>query len=496
MQSTNSLKDFRIKYNSLSGLSKGRSEEEFLVSENVLKLELKTCQESLLKEKQKVKELTEEKSIYISQIKQLENHAKLLTDMVADKDSLISRLWNDIISIKKSKNVNEIEILAKVENENEISTEGLIGDLPNSVGKSMISSLAPNFMKKRQEEINETKKLRNELADSQMNYRILHERMKELSEIYSKLEIEAQELRESLKFQKENSVQLTKQILKINGEKEAGIVKACLENDELSKKLEISEIEKRKVVSQLKSELERLREDLVNESMVNKSIKQEIHLYKEENEELKAEIREFAKILKNKEAENRELALNLHESQIKAIKASGLQNELCRDIKDYGLAKCCCRVLSAPDSQALSENIRILLKSRKLKIRALKKTIENLTTELSKQPKEPEIFFSNYTTNTFLNETSQKLSENFTNPGPVYYNVEKLKIELEKQKNAKRKARAEKEQVKEDLAHAILEISEVNSELLQFKLKADDQDFLAFLVVEAKLAEDLLLNKV
>lgn len=492
MQGISSLKDFRIKYSSLASLGKVKSEEEFLVAENVLKLELKTCQEALLQEKKRIKELMDENSVYVSQNKQLESHTKTLTNIIAEKDTLISKLWNDIISIKKSKVVNEGEILSKIDTENEISAEGTIGELPNSIGKSMISSLIPSFVKKSKVEIDEIKKLRNELEDSQLNNRILNERMKELTEIYSKLEIETQELKETLKFYKENSVVLTQQILKISGDKEAELVKACTDNDELMKKLELSEIDKKKVESLMKGELEQMRELLFNEKLINKNLKEDLHMFKEENIELKGEMREFTKILKNKEAENRELALTLQENQVRILKTPGFQQELLKEIKDSALIKCCCNQISAPNTQVLIEKLKAKLKTKKLKIEKLKKTVESLKIEMKKQPKEPEIFYSSYVSNSFLNESHRKSEDAFVNPGPVYYNIEKLKLDLENQKIAKRKARAEKEQAKEDLAHAILEISEVNSELLEYKLKADDSDFLAFLLAEAKFAESLL----
>ena len=78
---------------------------------------------------------------------------------------------------------------------------------------------------------------------------------------------------------------------------------------------------------------------------------------------------------------------------------------------------------------------------------------------------------------------------------PTYASqIEMYKSSLEKQKIAKRRAIAEKEQYKEDLAYAILNISELQQKLMKFEIEAKEHDFINFLSCEAALVEKLILE--
>ena len=522
--SYSSLKDLKARQSSFL-LDKTKTSEDLIAESNVSKLELSTCFDQLSKEKSKNLHLNEQLALYTAKCNELERHTKTLTSLITEKDSLISRLWDDILKNKK-KTVDDKEIMQRIDTENEISAEGEIGELSNSVGKSGLEALSPDFAAKRKIDIDELKRLRNELNLSQDECKLLEIRLKEASEKYARIDVEAQEMREKLKFQKENSVSLTQQVLKLSNDKENELIMALIQIDEMKKIVDSKDIEFARVRLQMGREI-----DLANEEMNDWKqgfirIKQEIAGYKYENDELKSEISEYSKIVIKKEEEIRKLRFELEESNFEIIKSKNvfkpdyrflvdenaeLKNKL-KELKQ-GLKTATVKSLEdlvmsdnfqydqstqdylidifGKDTQILFDRIHQLIKSYKTKIKSLKAKVQDLSVEISNRPLKSEIYYSSPSSLTPI-ESQAKFVPQTINDNPNFYTIERLKIDLEKQKIAKRKARAEKEQISEDLAHAILEMSELSTELLEFKLKADQSDLLAFVVAEAQVVESFL----
>jgi hypothetical protein len=345
-----------------------------------------------------------------------------------------------------------------------------------------------------------------------------------MTEKYSKLDLEAEEMKEKLKFHKENSVQLTQKILKISSDKENELVQALLLIDELKKRVETLEIEQKRAESHFSRVVNVSNEELSAHQELVARLRIDQGVLKQENQDLCSELQELVKILKKKEADVRHLSLKLEESNFEVIKSrssfkpdarflleenlelkkklqelkQGIIRANFKDLQDlvsdqdFSLDDSTLNYLVdifGKDSRALFEKVQDLIKTCKNKKKALKLKNEQLLMELSMKPAECQIFYSSSNDGKYLESCKDLIESNALDNEEI---VKRLEIQLEKQKTEKKREKAEKEQVKENLAHAILEISELTTELLEFKLKPNEEDFSSFLLIQAQVIESCL----
>ena len=529
-------KDIKLKYTSLSTQEKYKNSiEELQVSLDLSQTELKASQGLLHQERMKARDLIQQLDVFKSKCDELEKYVRTMNEMISDKDRLISKIWDELLSLKKKSFFDEEKFLKNVDEENEIFEEGEVGVIQKPVGRSIILQPISSVGRDIALENQELKKIRGELVESQQNCKVLNERLKEVNELYVKLEIESQEIKEKLKFQTENSVCLTQQILKLNNDKESHKVNANLEFDELLTKLDACELEKKRNEKKFKEHLEEMNSEVCELKDRLEKLKMEKNSVYDECSDLKAELREMVRIIKKKDVELANLNIEVEEISLKSFKNESFTekavdiNALIIENKDLKVKiaelttaknsvnmatlqsllklesfKFCTETQQflietfGEDSSELFAKIQSIISRYKAKIKSLKAQILQLNIEKSEKGAMENIRFSNYTSSTQALESPKKFisqSEVYMNQTPSFYSeIEKCKITIEKLKIAKRKAIAEKEQIKEDLAHAILNISELQTKIMTMQLEVKEHDFVAFLACEAALVEGLLAN--
>jgi hypothetical protein len=517
-------KDFRLKYKILA------SSEPKKTSAEINQLEISSIKSSLHSAKNSSQDVHEQFILYKIKCEDLEKNNKVLSKIIEDKDQIINKLWDDLLESKKNGNFNSQVFIKNVEEEAEISEEGHAAMTQKPVGKSIINPM-PLFKKSFLIETEQEKALKSELAELENTCGILNEKLKETQQVCIKNQIELQELRERLKHQTENSIALTSQVLKANAEKENLRLELGIEKQELLNKIDAAASAAKRLENKYNddvSDLEiRLQEyiqkaqELVNdnnsitaENLMLKQkiaqIAQKLESKAHESQSLQSELNEALQKLRKpfKDSskdielehlyqENQSLRQHLKEITKKPINSTPLHHlfqnnkfELTDEIKE---------ILTntfGEDSNQVFINLQSLITRYKLKTKDLKHQVFQLTLDKSTCIEKIKELESVQTTNCFSDDSPAKSAAKFEvlmDPSPsCATQIELYKASLEKQKAAKRKAIAERDQCKEDLAYAILNISELQTKLTQIKLEAKEHDFLYFLASEAGLVESLI----
>ena len=383
----------------------------------------------------------------------------------------------------------------------------------------------------------EIKQLEFEKKELSENCEILDSKFKELHEKYIKSTIENTELKEKLKYQVENSNSLVLEIEKLRSDTTNRTL--FIENKELLDKLEISEIEKKRIENKYKGVLFELEQELEDYKQKYFKVTSEKKHLNDDYYELTHEISNLSESEKKKDLELKKLRLeladmiakknlsytelsNINELEIQRLET--VNKELKLQINEAFQAKknsqsCVQKFLSQskkfglnPEtkqllfeicedySQQIYERLESGIQKYKSKIKDYKSQVLQQTsanTILTTKIKELEVLNSQ---KKVITEDSPKKMisnlESFISQTPTFTSqIERYKLSLEKQKIAKRRAIAEKEQYKEDLANTILEMSELQQKLMKIQLEASDNDFFSLLVCQAVSLEQFLTEK-
>lgn len=519
----------------LIGLYKKRANlDEVRPPPEISKEELLAAQNVAMQEKKRAADLQNQVLVIKHKCDELENNSRILTEMIANKDQLISKLWDELLAIKNKPYIDKEKLMQKIDEDIEVSSEGKVGFVQGAIGKTLTQGPNTQFQKALMAETLELKKLKSDLAESQGTCKVLNERLKEINELYMKLENDVQELREKIRSILSQNANLTSQLVKAQKDKEIYAFNISQENQELMKKLEMCEITKTRDAEKYENKIMELNQAVEDFQGQLSKVLSEKRAIVDENTEIKAEIKDMVNILKKKDMEIRiltreinDVTEKLEESQSEAQRKyeySALvsaNTELKNKIKELKHIKIqisekkaqeligkigkfdenSVKVLVDVFGEASTElflKIHGVVSKYKAKCKYLKAQILEIKQLLENKNSEMNGFYRKSPRQTLEEKEKFPLSsEIFLNSNSANYmiQIEKLKLSLEKQKITKRRALAENEQLKEDLAHNILTISELQMKILELRLDAKDHDFLAFINIQSLALEQMILNK-
>ena len=305
-------KDFRVKYSSLSSIDHNRKHlDDLKISVDISQEELRAAREAAHVERKRSQDLHTQVLAYKEKVESLEKHISILNELIKDKDKIVGKLWDELLNGRKhiEIDINHRQVLKDIEEENEICEEGHAADIHRAVGKDSASRHTEIKFTQDQKQI---KMLREQLAVSQDSNKMINDRMRDINESYVKLEIENKELREKVKILSENSVIMTQQLVRISDENDKRWAKVMEENQELGKKLGVSESERYKedmnnkaIVHEISIELEHCREKL---QKANSDKQQMIN----HNQEIREENKNLVDSLKKKNEEIKDIMSKSH----------------------------------------------------------------------------------------------------------------------------------------------------------------------------------------
>lgn len=506
-------KDFALKYTSQSSVENTKKQiEDLKISVGVSEEELRTARERLHMEKKIGQDLYGQVAMYKEKVNGLEKNVVVLNDLIRDKDLLIGKLWDELLKGKKTLSVEmrEGDVLDMIGLENEISEEGRIGNIHMAVGRDCLTKPIPS--KYGQHELNqENIFLRDQLSSSEKNCKEANERLKDINEKYVKCELEIQELKEKIRILNENALVTTQQIAKLSTENISQKNIFALENEVLLKKIQSTGENSQTTIKELEVEIESCREKLHRAGLDKKKLSEENQEIRKQNSELfsaleskKSEFHDFSMNsqcqltellslkqleLEGLQKENFQIKKNISEmnEKKKASFQNSFQGLLAKSIKTHAISD-----LSEPDE--ILNKVQSVIVRYKSKVKKLKQEISQLTSDkFSSLEKIKELESRTASTQIFESPNKHFSVSEILLSTPTYSSqIEKYKSSLEKQKISKRRALAEKEQYKEDLAYSILTISDLQQKLFACKLEASDCDYISLLQCEASGLEELL----